>query len=559
MTKSRWFSRAYLVSRGNGYISNYSRSLGNRREDNELSANSVDIEGLTQENLTASARILKNSLFNLLAFLWPLGLLIITTPYIVSKLGTQHYGLWSLANTLLGFWGILDLGIGYATMKYVSQYYAMEDTEKMQRIIRATNSIAVMMGLLGTVSIITIISPFAAKLFKVPADDYKLATNAFLLASLAFFPNLLNQGLLGILKGLQNFKATASISVIQTLLSILFTVLILYADGGLLGVIFVNVLSRWIVLIILLAIVKCLVSVKLTPNFVLKDMKVVLGYGVFCMLTSLGGMVFTYGGRFLIGFFRGTSAVTYYVVPCAISSNILVVTNVLAQVLTPVFSSIDAMGDTEKNKEFLVKSSRLSAVFALGCGVILIWVSDTLMKLWMGQEFARHSTLVFQLQIIIYSLLSINAAPHSFLRGLGKPQIITKYTLTAGFAVAVLDILLIPRFGVLGAAMGLFGYLVITFPLLYIARNVFDVSGIKFWGSMYKTYFFIFFSLIVISYVKQVYTRSIPLLLNFILSMIVGGVLYIVSVLLYEIISNQSLILLFIKYCQKNLRVYLKG
>ena len=52
---------------------------------------------------------------------------IIFTPIIISKLGQEEYGLYSLMIVLVGYLSILDLGLGNAIVRYISRNRATDD------------------------------------------------------------------------------------------------------------------------------------------------------------------------------------------------------------------------------------------------------------------------------------------------------------------------------------------------------------------------------------------------------------------------------------------------
>ncbi|MFZ8832393.1 MAG: lipopolysaccharide biosynthesis protein [Thermodesulfobacteriaceae bacterium] len=69
----------------------------------------------------------KNAVYNAIGFIFPVAVGLITTPYIVHKLGTEIYGIYVLAISLAGMLSFLDLGFGQGIIKFVSHYKAKND------------------------------------------------------------------------------------------------------------------------------------------------------------------------------------------------------------------------------------------------------------------------------------------------------------------------------------------------------------------------------------------------------------------------------------------------
>lgn len=57
-------------------------------------------------------RVVLNTASNLVAKLFTLVLGFLVTPFILSRLGVQEYGLWMLVGLVISYGSLLDLGIG---------------------------------------------------------------------------------------------------------------------------------------------------------------------------------------------------------------------------------------------------------------------------------------------------------------------------------------------------------------------------------------------------------------------------------------------------------------
>uniref|UniRef100_UPI0034E2C47B oligosaccharide flippase family protein n=1 Tax=Methanothrix sp. TaxID=90426 RepID=UPI0034E2C47B len=65
--------------------------------------------------------IARNAVLNLIGQAVPLLVGVLTIPFVVRGLGTDRFGLLSLAWVVLGYFTIFDLGLGRATTKYVAE------------------------------------------------------------------------------------------------------------------------------------------------------------------------------------------------------------------------------------------------------------------------------------------------------------------------------------------------------------------------------------------------------------------------------------------------------
>ena len=52
---------------------------------------------------------------------------LILTPYIISKLGNDEFGLYTLIGSLVGYISILDFGLANTIVRFVAKYRAEKD------------------------------------------------------------------------------------------------------------------------------------------------------------------------------------------------------------------------------------------------------------------------------------------------------------------------------------------------------------------------------------------------------------------------------------------------
>src|SRR5262249_13037376 len=73
-------------------------------------------------------------------------IVLVTAPFLVSRLGAEQYGIWMLANALAGTIGIFSTGLGDATTRYVSASIGRNDVKQATQILRATLTLSIVVG-----------------------------------------------------------------------------------------------------------------------------------------------------------------------------------------------------------------------------------------------------------------------------------------------------------------------------------------------------------------------------------------------------------------------------
>ena len=111
---------------------------------------------------------MRNSFFNGAGWLGGTLLNFIAMPFIVRKMGLDVFGVYALITATMGYLSILDLGIGQAIVKFVSEYQSQRLYEKVIETINNAVTLLLIMGFLGG-AIIVLFSGSFSSFFNVPS------------------------------------------------------------------------------------------------------------------------------------------------------------------------------------------------------------------------------------------------------------------------------------------------------------------------------------------------------------------------------------------------------
>ena len=70
------------------------------------------------KSLVSGGRLAHNVVLNFLGQMIPLLIGVFTIPFFIKRLGTEHFGLLSLAWVILNYFIVFDSGLGRTTTKY---------------------------------------------------------------------------------------------------------------------------------------------------------------------------------------------------------------------------------------------------------------------------------------------------------------------------------------------------------------------------------------------------------------------------------------------------------
>ena len=73
----------------------------------------------------------KNTVLNFIGQVVPLFVAVIAIPFIIRGLGADRFGILSLAWIIIGYFSIINLGLGRATTKFVAEALGKDEIEKI--------------------------------------------------------------------------------------------------------------------------------------------------------------------------------------------------------------------------------------------------------------------------------------------------------------------------------------------------------------------------------------------------------------------------------------------
>ncbi len=115
-----------------------------------------------------SRKIIRNTFFNMLGGSWGLLIKILLTPFIISYIGTDRFGIWALVLLFTGYFALLDFSIGTSVVKYVSSYYAKREFDSINKVVSSALVFYAVVGLLSWIAAVFIVKWAVANLLHIP-------------------------------------------------------------------------------------------------------------------------------------------------------------------------------------------------------------------------------------------------------------------------------------------------------------------------------------------------------------------------------------------------------
>jgi len=395
----------------------------------------------------------KNTVFNLLGQILPMLVGVITIPYIIKGLGADGYGILSIAYMLLGYFGIFDLGLSRATVKFVAAHLSPDQIHKVPELVWTSMFLLVGLGCAGGALLAAFVPIAVTHWFKMPPAFIGQARIALFTLAASMPIMLSNDALRGVLEAAQRFDLVNYVKVPGSILFYLLAALAIPFGIHVPGIVFLLVLVRLSTSFAYLSLCfRVFPGLKGTLHFSRAAMRPLATFGGWIMVSNITGPIFGWIERFMIASFLSVGMLTYYSVPFDLVSKIVIFPASIAPALFPYFSfhgtkGAGAVSDVTSRaiKYLLLVMTPATAFF--------VFFAKDILRIWLGQHFAEQSTVVLQLISVMFFINAFAFIPYTSVQALGRPDLKAILDLIALPLYAIASWWLMRRMGINGAAL----------------------------------------------------------------------------------------------------------
>lgn len=423
-----------------------------------------------------------NALWSLIAAVWSTAVTFFLTPFLIAHIGIEHYGFYVLLISIGGLMGLMDLGLGEATLRYVALYYGRKDLEGINRVFAATLSVYAVTALTAWVTLF-LAAPGLVRLLALSPADMLIGVGLLRLTAITFAVGLVGSALASIPQALQRYDIDTKVTIAVNVFEVAGTVGVIWVGWGIHGLVFWGVAVAAVRLLIGGAIAKHLISqIRLIPFPSIRGLKEIFSYGIFSLLRQVSEVFISQTDRVLLGALVSPAAVTYLTVPKNLAFRGNAAIFQAGSVLFPKFS---AMTD-----HTAIARLYLSSTWTILCATLLFFVPVTVLipdflRLWINPDFAEQAAWIGQF-VAGTCLVRGAFVPYvALFRGIGKPQYLTVLSICSGVASFAANVVLIPAHGLKGAAYSCCVAPAVGFSAIVFAWR--GVLGMRSWAPLLRS------------------------------------------------------------------------
>lgn len=389
---------------------------------------------------------------------------LILLPIVSKIIGPSGYGIWAMVGVTLGFVAtIYEMGLTISFVRFIA---AEKDKREIQEGFFSVLSIILCCSTVIAL-LLFFLSSSTSNIFFGGAD----ATLVVQITAIIIPFAAMNTSCSSFFIAFRQMKTYSLFTIAQNFGDFVLIAGSVLSGFGIIGIVFSLLVVRVLTSSIALYIIVSQIGIK-CPNF--SHLKSYLKFGLPLLPTNMSAWVTELSDRYIIGYFLGATSVGIYSAGYSLASFIGHFRLPLMRVLGPVLSKSYDEGKNIEVQTYLRYSLKYYLMLAIPCVFGLSLLGKQILRIFTTSEFVS-GYIVFPfvaIAILLFGVYAIAGAP--IIRLAKKTKILAIIWCIAGLANLGLNIVFVPRFGILAAAgTTLFSYALATCITMYFAFQQF--------------------------------------------------------------------------------------
>lgn len=377
------------------------------------------------------------------------------TPIMLRLLGQSEYGLYSLANSVVGYLSLLSFGLGSTIVRYVAKYRAEGKKEQEEKVIGLFiimySALAILVLAAGWIISCNVEPIFHRGLTEAEIDKIAVLVRIMAFNTAISFPISVFGS---IVMAHEKYVYRQAVNILSTIAAPCGNLIALYLGFGSIGLTVVTTIIQFSMLP--LNAVYCFKALQIRPRFrrlPIGLIRELMQFSVFIFLGSVVDMLFWATDKVILGMLASTAVVAVYNIGGSFNTMMTNISTAFSGVLTPkVTVMVTKDASPGQLTELFIRVGRLQyLIIALALSGFIVFGRQFII-LWAGPDYesayyiALATLIPLAVPLIQNTGLSIVVAQNRH-----------QFRSIVYLVIAVLNVistyLAVPHWGALGAAV----------------------------------------------------------------------------------------------------------
>lgn len=393
----------------------------------------------------------------------------IYTPIMLRMLGQAEYGLYGIAQSVMGYIGLLNFGIGGTIVRYLAKYRAEGNREQEARVAGLFIKIySVVCGLIlmAGLTFAANVQVYSRSLTAGEVETLQILVVLMTLNTAVFLPFSVFSS---VVIAYERYVFSKLVSILSTVAAPALNILLLFCGFGSVGLVAaataVNLITYGLYTWYALCRLKLRPSFRPTAPGLLGE---ILKFSSFVFLASIVDTLYWTTDKLIIGWARGTEDTAVYNIGATFNTYVTGLSSAISGLLVPKLTQM-VVKDAPKEEftRIFIKVGRLQFIIISFIVSAFVAFGRQFIALWAGPEYSL-SYYVALLTMIPVTIPLIQNTGINILYALNKHQ----FRSTVYSCIAILNVVLtfwwVESYGIIGAAMATF--------LAYVLGNILIIN-----------------------------------------------------------------------------------
>jgi O-antigen/teichoic acid export membrane protein len=361
-----------------------------------------------------------------------------SVPVMVAGLGYAGYGVYSIAFTIAGYGAFLDLGFGWAGMKFTADAHARGDRDSVASVLWALMLYHALIGAVVVVVLTAGADRAGHWLMAGSSDNAARVADVLPTAGLWFALSGLNGVFVGVLRGVQRHAAAACVAG---------TALVIGVGGGALVVGRGHGLHAAALCQVLGALTAAGLGAGALRGFVLpvprgslvsaaaRELRQMLSFSLWTLLGRLVQVAMLQGDKVVAARAVGAVGLPSYVVPFNLAQKLNILGSAAVTAVYPMAAANSARSRDEFRESYF-RVARVVHLFTAAPAITLLVLAPLFLHSWIGPEMAASGAGFLRVLAVGYWIVSVASVEAGCLEGWGYPRV-TALAASASLILAV--------------------------------------------------------------------------------------------------------------------------
>ncbi len=398
--------------------------------------------------------LIRNSTLRLVSFGVGIIFALFVTPVIINAIGQASYGVWVLISATVANYLMLDFGLSQAVSKFVAAALARKDQKAVDRI--CSTGIALNVASCLVAFVVTIALLQFGKNHIPQGTDFAQVQTYFAIYAGTFSLLFLFRTWNGVLAAEMRWTLLALVSMVKNVVVSLSVLIWISGENGLMFLSVVNGVGFLLEGLAYWVFARRGFSVSIRPQYV--DWKLggeMLKFGFTSLVAQLGQAMRFRSQPYIIVKTIGAEGVAVFSIATQLISYFTNLIRSAFGIFIPLFSRLQAQGDSEGIRQSMLSSLWLSYRVSSYVGLCLVFYGGQFIELWLGPDFRDVQLALIPMALgTIFSTSIIPA--QEYLMGISQHRITAICNIGEGVCVVFSSMILVSSWGIVGVGWSFF-------------------------------------------------------------------------------------------------------